>query len=131
MAKVRVTRALVQQAIRQDNAHCGIALALKELGFDRPKVTQDSISYSNPETGQRVTYTTIPAKVQKWLDDFDSHHALPGPLTFDLNEDEADVVKPIHRSQPSQLIAQAQRDKDRPVHKITTGVKSYRPQRSV
>lgn len=129
MVKVRVSRDLVDAAIRQSNSRCGISMALKQAGFDRPFVNQDIIRFSDPSTGQRYTYRT-PAKAAEWITKFDSAQSTRTPITIDLDEN-ADLIeaRPTVRSQPSVLINQAKRDAERHVHSSTTGVRSHRPRR--
>ena len=128
MVKVRVSRELVAEAIRQSNSRCGISMALKEAGMDRPFVNRDIIRFSNPRTGQRYTYQT-PTKAADWIKKFDSAESTRIPITIDLEEADLIEAKPIVRSQPSVLVKQAKRDAARPVHNATTGVRSHRPRR--
>jgi hypothetical protein len=125
--KVRVSADLVAEAIRQSNSRCGISLALREAGFDRPYVDQDVIRFSDPKTGQRFTYET-PAKAAKWIDKFDSDVSTRVPIEVVLEEADLIEARPLVRSQPSVLIAQAKRDAARKTH-TSNGVRSYRPRR--
>ncbi len=127
--EVRVTQDLVRAAIRQNDTRCGIALALRELSDDiyMPRVNQNTISFSDRRTGQRYTYAT-PAKAAKWIDSFDGSGPIPKPLTFELGE--PIKARPIHRSQPSELVRKSDHDAARVTPHVRTSVpRNYRPVR--
>lgn len=107
---VRVTRHLIDWALQQTSTQCGIALALKDAdeNFTHPVVTQERISITDQRDGQRYTFTT-PAKLAKFIDQFDRDPSQCKPVSFTIDLDAADDVRPIKRFQPSEMVARHQR----------------------
>lgn len=130
---IRVTRNLLDWALQQTSTQCAIALAIKDADddFQRPKVTQQSMSFADARTGVRYTFPT-PARLAKLIDDFDRDPSSVKPTSFTLDLDDAEV-KPIKRATITQLVEaskkrRAQEDSVRPARSITTS-KVYRPLR--
>lgn len=107
---VRVTRKLIDWALTQSSTQCAISLALKDAddAFASPRVNQEKICITDRATGQRYIFKT-PDRIAKWIDQFDRDPSTTKPLTFTLDLDEADEVRPIQRQQPSEIIARHQR----------------------
>jgi hypothetical protein len=105
---VTVTRNMVDYALQQTSTLCAVALALKDANDDiiLPRVTQKDIRYTDRRTGQRVTVPT-PPEVSAFIDRFDRRRELVKPFAFDLDLSEA-KTRPIKHAQPSQLIRQAE-----------------------
>jgi hypothetical protein len=113
MTKIQVTSQMVNYALQQTSTLCAVALALRDANDDwiLPRVTQNDIRYTDRRTGQRVTIPT-PKKVAAWIDKFDRQREAVSPFSFDLDLAQA-TVRPIKHLQPSEVIAQAKRDKER------------------
>lgn len=103
---VRVTKKLIDWALVQVSTQCGISLALKDAGADYPRVTQKTIAFTDRVEGKRYTFNT-PEKLAEWIDDFDRGEAKP--VTFSLDLDKADKVRPLKRVQPSEAVAHHQK----------------------
>lgn len=130
---IRVTRNLLDWALQQTSTQCAIALAIKDADddFQRPKVTQETISFADARTGVRYTFPT-PARLAKLIDDFDRDPSTVRPTSFVLDLDEAET-RPIKRASITQLVAASKKRRDkedsvRPARSITAA-KIYRPLR--
>lgn len=125
---VRVTRDHIGHAIRQTSTQCAVAIALKDAGdFYRPVVTQEKIKFTDMTTGLRYEFDT-PPKIAELIERFDAlgpQTAKPASFTIDL--DEATKVTPIKRRQPSELLEQAKKDRERRARGATSNVyRSFR-----
>lgn len=130
---IRVTRTLLDWALQQTSTQCAIALAIKDADddFQRPKVTQQTISFADARTGVRYTFPT-PARLAKLIDDFDRDPTVVRPTSFTLDLNDAEV-KPIRHATVRQLVKASKKRREaedavRPARSITTS-KIYRPLR--
>lgn len=117
--KIHVTSHHIGWALQEKSTLCAVALALRDANDDwvLPRVTQDDIRYTDRRTNQRVIIPT-PPKVAQFIDRFDAKREYVGPITFELDMSKA-VTRPMKHLQPSQVIAQAERDGNRPKHRTT------------
>lgn len=135
MAKVtvRVTRDILHWALTQSSTNCAVALALKEADdrFTHPKVTQETIAFTDAHEDVRYTIPT-PKRIADYITAFDHDPQGVKPLTFTIDLDEPDVqVRPSHHATVPQKIKEAKRLKERRegVRKATGISISHRPLR--
>lgn len=130
--EVHVTRQMIDYALEQTSTRCAVSLALKDAddAYILPMVDQDYIRVTNRSSGERLTFTT-PARIAKFIDEWDRGIKLMKPFSFTLDTDEADV-RPIRHMQPSELIRTAERVRRVRQVQAQAGVaRSHRPLREV
>jgi hypothetical protein len=112
---VRVTKQMIDWALRQSTSQCAIALALRDADdyFSHPSVNQKEIRVTDHRTGQRYVFKTPPA-LARWVDKFDRGEPVK-PVTFALDLSQADAVREVHRTSVRALVNQARRDRERKV----------------
>lgn len=111
--RINVTRNMVDYALQQTSTMCAVALALRDANDDwvLPRVTQEDIRFTDRRTHERVIIPT-PAKVAEFIDKFDRQREAVAPFNFDIDLSTAER-RPMKRLQPTQLIKQAERDRQR------------------
>lgn len=97
---VNVTRDMIHWALTQKSTQCAIALAIRDANenFVFPNVTQEAISVSDRSTGMRYTWTDVPEKIQRWIDQFDRDPSKVKPFTLTLDLDGAEAKPMQHLS---------------------------------
>lgn len=110
--KVNVSRTHIDHALKQTSTQCAAAIALREADEDlsRPRVDQQTIRFTVDDT--RYTFKT-PEHVATFIDEFDAGTQRARPFTFTLDLDKAVKAEPVRRLQPSQLLKQAIKDRER------------------
>lgn len=128
---VRVTRNILHWALTQSSTQCAVARAIKDADdrLSYPRVTQSKIAFTDMETGTRYSFKTPPA-IATFIDSFDSDPEHTKPVTFMLDLDKAEQVRPVKRTPIEQAIAQAERQRNRRVRVARAGgPTSFRPLR--
>jgi hypothetical protein len=111
--KIHVNHHHIDWALQQKSTLCAVSLALRDANDDwvLPRVTQDTIRYTDRRTQERVIIPT-PPEVAEFIDAFDRQREAVGPITFNLDLRKAER-RPMTHIQPSEAIAQAERRRKR------------------
>ncbi len=122
---VNVRREHIDHALKQTSTQCAAAIALREADeyVSRPRVDQKTIRFTVDDT--RYTFET-PERIANFIDDFDNGREAAHPFRFTLDLDKAVKAVPIKRSQPSVLLKQAIRDRERRARGLPTQVYNSR-----
>lgn len=132
--RVGVTRKLIAWALTQSSTQCAVAQALKDASDDFvfPHVNQNTIRVTNARTRQRFTFKT-PKKLAEWIDEFDNDPTLCKPVSFTLDFDAPDSVRPIKHNNVETAIKKSREHSNRnrkPARTVVPGKPSYRELRN-
>lgn len=97
--KITVERYFANFAKKEDKASCAIAMAMKMKGFTYPRVDENYIAGSLPETGERYWWST-PEDVALAIRRFDQTGEVQD-VQFTLNTKKAEKVSGRYLNQPS------------------------------
>ena len=102
--KINVNRQDISLGLQSESAVCGIAVAMRRMHPDwqRIRVTEDTIKYTDSLTGERFTMPT-PDRAAAFVRGFDTDKNIVGPFSFELPAP-SHVRPPRPPLQPSKLL---------------------------